>query len=153
MFWVDGRSILRSNLNGTNSVIFLNGSQPLGITIDFVYNKLYWTDSEGTVCESKLDRSSRRTIYSDDNFTPFKVATVRNFVLVTSQVNNSYILINREDFSVGHIRSGLNTFYYGVSVVSPLQKPSLGELIKVWSGQIIIMYFIRRCIFLYARKQ
>lgn len=109
-------------------VIFLNGSQPLGITIDFVYEKLYWTDSEGTVCVSNLDRPSKTTIYSDNNFMPFKVVTVRNFVLATSQINKSYILINNEDLSVVRVRSGLNTFYYGVNSISPLQKPSLGEI-------------------------
>jgi hypothetical protein len=114
-------------LDGSNIVVLINGSSPLGITIDFVYEKLYWTDDLGNVWESTFDGLSMRSIYSDDYFVPFKVSTVRNFILVTSQVNNSYILINYRDNSVVNVRTPLNTVYFGVSVVSVLKKPSHGK--------------------------
>lgn len=128
LFWIDGNSIMMSQLDGSGGVIYVNGSKPLGITMDFVSEKLYWTDSAGIVWEGTVDGSSIQAIYFDNNFVPFKVSTVRNFVLVTSQVNNSYVLINREDSSVALVRTDLGTFYYGVSVVSVLKKPSHGEL-------------------------
>ena len=129
LFWIDGNSIIRSQLDGSGIIIYKNLSKPLEITIDFVYERLYWTDSTGKVWEGTLDGSLIRIIYFNDIFMPFKITTVRNFVLVTSQVNESYALIDREDSSVAFISTPPNNFYYSVSVVSMLKKPSHGELI------------------------
>lgn len=116
-------------MNGSGIIIYYNGSEPLGITIDFVYERLYWTDSTGRVWEGAYDGSLMRVIYFNDIFVPFQIATVRNFVLVTSQINESYALIDRDDFSVALIGTPPNTSYYGVSVVSKLKQPSQGEFV------------------------
>lgn len=139
-------------MDGSSREFFFNGSKPLGIAVDFVSERLYWTDSAGRVWESTMDSSVIKTIYSDSIFLPFQVATVKKFVLVTSQVNNSYVLIDREDLSVAHVETAFSTLYYGVSVVSILKKPSLGELSYLVYPTASIFFLIRH-IFLHARRQ
>ena len=127
IFWVDNYVIYRSHLNGNDLIILRNSSKALEVTIDFISEKFYWTDVVGAVFASNLDGSSTER-YSFGPFVPFKVDIVRNFVLVTSNVNNSYVLIDREDSSVAIIGTGSNTLYYGINVISAFKKPSIGKL-------------------------
>ena len=116
-------------MDGSEIVYLINGSRPLGLTLDFISGRLYWTDTAGSVWESSFSGASVQAIYSNDDFVPFKITTVRNFILVTSRVNSSYALISSEDYSVSLVRTPPGILYFGVSVVSELRKPSLGELV------------------------
>lgn len=132
LYWVDNSTIFRGELDGSNPIIFITGSsEPLELTIDFVSEMLYWSDSSGMVWESSLalNSLSKRQLFHDTAFMPFKLEIVRNFVIATSQVNNSYVLVDREDLSVAFVPT--NALYYGVSVVSELKKPSFGKLTKI----------------------
>lgn len=127
LYWVDDSIIFWSRLNGTHRSIFMNGSKPLALTIDFVSNILYWTDYDTGICESTLDGLSKRTIFFNHLFSPFKVQIVRNYILATSQIKNAYVLINRDDLSFAFINTTSNTNYYGISIISSLKKPSIGK--------------------------
>lgn len=128
LYWVNGSTILRSKPNGTDLHILITGSKPLSITIDFLSNSLYWTEhDEGVIVESTLDGLFKRTIFSDYFYKPFQVNIVRDYVLATSRINNSYVLIRRDDLSVAFIETANDKFYYGVSVVSLSRKPSRGK--------------------------
>ena len=126
---VNNGTVFRSGLDGSGEVAFINEFQALEITIDFISGKFYWTDASNTVWESNLNGSSKRMIFSDDGFKPFKIEIVRNYILLTSLLNNSYALINLKDFSITFHETPTNTLYYGVSAVSSLRKPSLGQLL------------------------
>ena len=117
--------MFRSRLDGTSRDMFINGTRPLALTIDFVSRKLYWIDGN-SVGEATLDGSIRRTIFSDDFFSPFQVKIVRNYAVVTSKTNTTYVLIRLNDLSATFIGTVGPTLYYGVSVISPLRKPSIG---------------------------
>ena len=108
--------------------MLVNDSEPLGLALDLLSGKLYWTD-RGTIWEGSLDAlsSSKRNIFSDENFIPFKIELVRNYVFATSLSNKTYAIINLDDLSAVFIKTSM--LYYGVSVASSLRKPSLGTYI------------------------
>ena len=57
---VNGGKIRRADSNGSNveKLITINGSIPLGIAVDFVARKLYWTNSQGKIKRANLNGSS-----------------------------------------------------------------------------------------------
>lgn len=119
---------MRSELDGVNLITFITGSEPLALTIDYVSNKLYWSDNDGnSIRESTLDGSTQRILFSDEFFSPFFINIVRDYVVVTSQANTSYALIRLDDSSVAFVGIPEHQLYHGVSVVSLLKKPSIGK--------------------------
>ena len=105
----------------------MNNSQAIDLTIDFVEDKLYWIDDEGSVWESNFDFSQKKSVFFDGIFMPFKLEIVRNFIVLTSIVNSSYVIVNKEDLSATLVNNSLNTYYYAISSLSILKKPTKGK--------------------------
>lgn len=105
----------------------MNNSQAIDLTIDFVEDKLYWIDDEGSVWESNFDFSQKKCVFFDGIFMPFKLEIVRNFIVLTSIVNSSYVIVNKEDLSATLVNNSLNTYYYAISSLSILKKPTKGK--------------------------
>uniref|UniRef100_UPI00398F174B low-density lipoprotein receptor-related protein 1-like n=1 Tax=Pristiophorus japonicus TaxID=55135 RepID=UPI00398F174B len=59
LFWTDGDSLNVANMDGTNTtVLFTNQKGPVGLSIDYRENKLYWISSgNGTINRCNLDGS------------------------------------------------------------------------------------------------
>ena len=115
-------------MDGSNFIALINGSEPLALTVNHLVQKLYWSDlNEKSVKESNLDGSSQRLLFSNELFSPFFINIVRNYVVVTSHANFSYALIKLDDLSATFIETPTNMLYRGVSVISSLRKPSVGE--------------------------
>ena len=131
LFWIDEQVIFRTGLDGTNRTTFTTCVQPLALAIDYVTNRIFWTDgAENSVRESTLDGASQTIIFSDESFDTFFVNVVRNLVVVTSQTNASYALINLDDTSVAYVKTNSGNRYFGISVTGPLKQPSVGKLVK-----------------------
>jgi len=106
----------------------VNGSRPFGLVIDFVFNKIYWTDVyEAAIFEVSLDGSSKRTIFSNQSFVPFQVNVLRDFVLASSESSSAYVLVDRSDLS-SIIYAPANATFYGLTITNSLKKPSVGML-------------------------
>uniref|UniRef100_A0A1A8PVW5 Low density lipoprotein receptor-related protein 1 n=4 Tax=Nothobranchius TaxID=28779 RepID=A0A1A8PVW5_9TELE len=59
LYWTDGDNISTANTDGSNrSVLFTNQRGPVGLSIDFDEEKLYWASSgNGTISRCRLDGS------------------------------------------------------------------------------------------------
>ncbi|XP_062904698.1 low-density lipoprotein receptor-related protein 1-like isoform X1 [Mobula hypostoma] len=62
--WIDGNNISSANLDGSNiKNLFMNQREPVGLSIDYITNKLYWISSgTGTINRCNLDGSSLEVI-------------------------------------------------------------------------------------------
>ena len=118
----------------------MNNSQAIDLTIDFVDDKLYWIDDEGSVWESNFDFSFKRCVFFDGIFMPFKLEIVRNFIVLTSIVNSSYVIVNKVDLSASHVNNPLNASYYAVSSLGILKKPMKGS--KKFLAKNVYYFFV-----------
>nr|XP_033800021.1 low-density lipoprotein receptor-related protein 1B [Geotrypetes seraphini] len=66
LYWTDGNSINMANMDGGNTkILFQNQKDPIGLSIDYVENKLYWISSgNGTINRCNLDGSNLEVIES-----------------------------------------------------------------------------------------
>ncbi|XP_077129136.1 low-density lipoprotein receptor-related protein 1B isoform X2 [Ranitomeya variabilis] len=66
IFWMDGNSINMANMDGSNSkILFQNQREPIGLSIDYADNKLYWISSGNrTINRCSLDGSNLEVIES-----------------------------------------------------------------------------------------
>ncbi|XP_047676249.1 low-density lipoprotein receptor-related protein 1B-like isoform X1 [Tachysurus fulvidraco] len=66
MFWTDGNTINMANMDGSNSkILHQNQKDPVGLSIDYTSNKLYWINSgNGTINRCNLDGSGLEVIDS-----------------------------------------------------------------------------------------
>ncbi|XP_041434027.1 low-density lipoprotein receptor-related protein 1B-like [Xenopus laevis] len=66
IFWMDGNSINVANMDGSNSkILFQNQKEPIGLSIDYGDNKLYWISSgNSTINRCNLDGSNLDVIES-----------------------------------------------------------------------------------------
>ncbi|KAK5614742.1 Exosome complex protein [Crenichthys baileyi] len=64
LYWTDGDNISMANTDGSNrSVLFTNQKGPIGLSIDFDTNQLYWISSgNSTINRCKLDGSGLETL-------------------------------------------------------------------------------------------
>ncbi|ESO97555.1 hypothetical protein LOTGIDRAFT_208735 [Lottia gigantea] len=70
LYWTDvyGGQIKRSNLDGSNSQVILDGlSSPEGLAVDYVSGNIYYTDSGlDVIGVSKLDGSAKSTLFKQN---------------------------------------------------------------------------------------
>ncbi|KAI1899432.1 hypothetical protein AGOR_G00061720 [Albula goreensis] len=64
MYWTDGNTINVANMDGSNSkILHQNQRDPVGLSIDYATNKLYWISSgNGTINRCNLDGSNLEAI-------------------------------------------------------------------------------------------
>lgn len=111
----------------TDISIVITASQPLALTIDYLSNKLYWSDQTENlfmIKETSLNTLQTGLVLSSGEFSPFRLAVVQNYILATSDKHTSFAVINHDKSTVRFINSPNNESYYGLTVVSQLRKPS-----------------------------
>ncbi|XP_015214111.2 low-density lipoprotein receptor-related protein 1B isoform X2 [Lepisosteus oculatus] len=66
LYWTDGNTINMANMDGSNSkILHQNQREPVGLSIDYATNKLYWISSgNGTINRCNLDGSNLEVIES-----------------------------------------------------------------------------------------
>uniref|UniRef100_A0A6Q2Z9X6 EGF-like domain-containing protein n=1 Tax=Esox lucius TaxID=8010 RepID=A0A6Q2Z9X6_ESOLU len=66
MYWTDGNTINMANMDGINSkVLHQNQREPVGLSIDYTANKLYWISSgNGTINRCNMDGSGLEVLES-----------------------------------------------------------------------------------------
>ena len=129
LYWIDDQKVLRSNLDLTDITTVTMTALPLALTIDCISGKLYWSEqreNEILIMETALNNldvtqtaslSSRELNYN-------RIAVVQNFIVITSDKDASFALINLDDSTVKYITTPINNTFYGFAMVSDLRKPS-----------------------------
>ena len=64
IFWCDGGSIERSNMDGTNITVIHYGVPCRGLAVEWDSFQLYWTSYFQTIMVSDLDGNNKRTVVS-----------------------------------------------------------------------------------------
>ncbi|KAL0270908.1 UNVERIFIED_CONTAM: hypothetical protein PYX00_008178 [Menopon gallinae] len=117
LFWTNNNhtsgSIDRSNLDGTNhtKIITVDVFQPLGITVDEPYGKIYWTDdSEGIyyrIERSNLDGSDRELLIRRTHQEPFWIVAANNAIYWTDSVTKNVWVLSTDMSFPNHTKARL----------------------------------------------
>gem|GEM_PF-5797938 len=68
-------TITRSDLNGANGTVIVNGTSPAGLALDVSAGKLYWADvSANAIMRADLDGSNPQTLNTDPIQSPINLA-------------------------------------------------------------------------------
>ena len=136
LFWTDvakKSKIERSNLLGSSrKVIVSDQDMPMGITVDTVSDKVYWSDLHlHHICSVNLDGSDfKRVLYNIDS--PLSVAVFEDEIYWTSKVENKIYRASKFD--------GTEKSEYNASLLSPMDVVVYHSLAQVHCKSVAKMF-------------
>lgn len=106
-------SIDRSSLDGTKheKIITIDIFEPLGITVDEPYGKIYWTDDRKGIYyrieRSNFDGTDRELVIERRNQEPFAIAALNNAIYWTDTIEKNVWMLSSDMTFPNHTKAKL----------------------------------------------
>ena len=136
LYWSDSTGIKKKVVNEVTSPVetVWNACCTQALAIDILSNNLYWFENiNNNISYMKLSltaNSSQMLLnLPTDDFAPFRLTVLRNYLIVTSDTKTKFAIIDIDDSTVTFRETIRNTPYLAVAVASPIRQPSQCKLV------------------------
>ncbi|EEB14122.1 nidogen, putative [Pediculus humanus corporis] len=154
LFWTNSNhrsaSIDRAQLDGSEheKIIVDNIFVPLGITVDDLYQKLYWTDDQKgiyfTIERSNFDGSDREVIVRQTHQLPFGIAVTKDAIYWSDTVKNNIWMLSSDSTTIinqTHYNTNKPKIFYNFRQTVPYGVAAFKNDISKCDSQLIAPSF------------